>query len=575
MTFDAQLEAKLQQLGREWPPDQNLTQAVMRAIEGEAAGRRPARKRRWSRRLPLGLAACLALCAAGTAALFVFSSPGTTLAQIQAAARRQPWLHGIADNGDELWVSSSDGKIYLKEAGRIQMFDRARHVWMQYRADTDELTATAAPDELQKKLPRWSPTSIWDLTVEAWKTRAREENSPFVLRQETVKEGGRELIRIDVYRSDALGGERLEEQLWADTQTRLPVRSMRVMPPRGDDRSEKIVSMRYEFPPAGPADVYEAGVPRTAKLIETKFPAADSLASLPEDLQEVLQAARRAWTAFPRRYRAVIWKAEADPLNPSSIDLIYWEGLPQQRTKQFTTFLDWSGVKIHQARYWSLMESEPAFHLPPTDSADEVLLWLARQTPGQLDISDGVTMYSRQGPALPPVVNPMPTTLRVQRINTGPTLSMIWFSRDPWLLLNQWPLVDRMDHLELVAEPEQTVPGTVALRRIVRDSREDYYLSPARDYLCVKRVFWQQKQGTWQKWREVDLSELKLLPTGHWCVSQRRTRAYPRHPTPRFTDWIDQIDIQVLAEDELPAGVFDGQRLVREAQEEGHKVEAE
>lgn len=35
-----------------------------------------------------------------------------------------------------------------------------------------------------------------------------------------------------------------------------------------------------------------AGDPRTAKLVETKFPAIDPLASLPKDLQEVLQAAR-------------------------------------------------------------------------------------------------------------------------------------------------------------------------------------------------------------------------------------------------------------------------------------------
>lgn len=578
MTFDAELEAKLNRTGREWPPDEELTQEVMRAIDGHGDVRWPSRRRPRLRRWPVGIAACIALLALGTAAFLSLSSPAVTLAQIQAAAQRQPWLHGIGDNGDETWISPADGKVYLKEAaGRIQMFDLARHVWMQYLPATGELTATTAPDELQDKLPRWSPTSIWNLTVERLKQHGQEENSPFELRPETVTEDGRELIRIDVYRTDALGGRRLEEQLWADAQTRLPVRSLRAMPAAGEKTGEKIVTVHYEFPPAGPADIYAAGVPRSAKLIEAKYPAPDTLASLPKNLQEVLQATREAWTAFPRRYRAVIWRPDDNPVYPAaSIDLIYWDGLPQERTKHFTTFLDWSGVKIHQAHYFNLMESEPAYHMQPTESVEEVLKWLAGQTPVQLDISDGVTLYSRHGPFPPPVVNAGPTTLRVQRINTGPTLSIIWFSRDNWPLLNQWPLVDRMDHLELVAEPEQNVPGTVALRRTVRDSREDYYLSPERDYLCVKRVFWQRKEGEWQKWREVDLAELKLLPTGHWCVGKRRTRSFPPHPIqPRFTDWIDEIDLQIVAEEELPDGIFDGQRLVREAQEKGNEVKAD
>jgi hypothetical protein len=114
-----------------------------------------------------------------------------------------------------------------------------------------------------------------------------------------------------------------------------------------------------------------------------------------------------------------------------------------------------------------------------------------------------------------------------------------------------------------------TIPGCLGLRWEAGDSRHDFYLDPEEDYVCINEVWWEKRNGLWQKAREYWLSDFALLPGHHWYATNRHliTFGNPQEGISRG-GVIWNIDIQLLQEDEFPADCFNGKLLL-----EGAKVE--
>ena len=59
---------------------------------------------------------------------------------------------------------------------------------------------------------------------------------------------------------------------------------------------------------------------------------------------------------------------------------------------------------------------------------------------------------------------------------------------------NYWPLTNLTGgSFVFLEERENTMPGTIVIRNEYGDARHDYYLDSARDYICIKWVWWEKE----------------------------------------------------------------------------------
>jgi hypothetical protein len=392
------------------------------------------------------------------------------------------------------------------------------------------------------KIPEWKPETPWEHFLGWYEERLEkpDESGRIEKHEETVE--GRRLVRLDIYRADALGKEILVRQIWADPSTRLPVRSRsRLQLGLREREKREWETSTYDFPDKGPESIYELGVPRGLPVVKTERK------YLPEDVQALLEKAKAARDRFPTNYRAVIWNNDSEA---EAIDVIYRNGLKFR----------WDRYRNHDSKY-------PAYHLPLPASVDEVLHWCPKQTSMQAIVFDGERQFLRH--------NPYPEDVPAVRYEA--TVSVIRHRPQEYFRMQshtpdafQWPFLDRGGPAEIIVHPEEDPTGCIALRfGGAGDYRQDCYVDPQRDYLCVKWVYWRKQDGAWRKDWEDWLLDLRRLPDGRWYAT-RRMRIQYGDPEKGFglqTNY-SHIDVKVLKDDEFPPGTFDGEKLL-----EGAKVE--
>ncbi len=107
--------------------------------------------------------------------------------------------------------------------------------------------------------------------------------------------------------------------------------------------------------------------------------------------------------------------------------------------------------------------------------------------------------------------------------------------------------------------------GCVLLRFEGHDLRRDWYVDPARDYICVKqREFAPDDIHT----RQIDRMDLTRLPSGQWyakTVHTPNTVKLDVHP-------LSHAEIQELTRENESSGFFSGERLLQEAMDRGASV---
>jgi hypothetical protein len=252
----------------------------------------------------------------------------------------------------------------------------------------------------------------------------------------------------------------------------------------------------------------------------------------------VFTAGRAASERFPNRYRAIVWRNEAN----QNVDVILRDG-----------------DNVRESHY--LSRSRAPYHLPVPCTADEVLKWTQSQLPVGVTIAEGEKKYRRRDPhaGTSPERRRKP---KVRVTRSGFLMSSGYPYDKPWPYLGQ-----KASWFEVIQNLPPELSGCIGLRRDFADIRREMYIDPAHDYICVKWIWWKLRSGNWEKHRQSELSDFKRLPGGHWYASTCRLTmpANSERGTPQ-TDINWSIDIHILDEHDYPHDVFNGEKLMEGAE---------
>lgn len=512
----------------------SLEERILNRLTREPVPERRPSRWRWVPRF--GYAWASAAAAAALLLLFLqLQKPPLTMAQVMETFEQQKWVHVRYDDGDESWICLEDGRQFASYGqGAADLVDYEKNIHQRYWPILGEYIHEWRAAE--KPMP-WERKTAWQ-QVMGTKFEAMNIGRKTPYREVHEEEiDGRVRVRIDQYREDALGRRILTLQVWADPETRLPVRKRERL--FVDDRRKQEREYRegiFDFPETGPSSIYDLGVPRDLKVIRSDW--------LPEgdtDAERIVEAGKRARLAFPEHFRAVVWRADT----PQTIDIIYWWGSPGSDWWEG----DWSQVKTRQSRYFNVW-SDPERYLPLPATIDKILEWATTQTPASVQLSDGERKYSARG---------MPQG----RFDTGETPTVtVRHANTPIgvpVHQHQWPyIVPGFDTGFVFLEDAPDLPeGCIALRRTAAPQQIDYYIDPRLDHICMRKITWNKIGGVFEKAWEVELSDLVQLPEGQWYARRRTQINQPTSDGKQVGSGSEYItDVQVLAPDEFPLGVF-------------------
>ena len=470
-----------------------------------AARPRPARRcskedrpegRDGRRSLPGGAAAGLALAVIALLGWLSMGRPdAVSWAQVLESTRQAPWVHTVqkdATTGQvqgEAWTQTSPPRRFHSPISgrRMQtvLIDYAARERWWYTPHAQALTIRAiAEDE--------APPSVVFLDVLDPEKRPPQVES---VRQAEVADG---LIRFEVFfrQEDGQKPPRRAMQVWVDAATGLPARAEA---PGETGQPERVYLIDY--PETGPADVFDLGVPRVARVQDARPPA---------DLERIVAAYRACRAAFPERYRAVMATDEG-------ISYVIEKDGRKERRQSYFPPVGRATPEVLEAWVDLLQEGT----VPP----DEVTVFDGKRTV-DWDIDKGRKVYRRRERGL--------LAQGLDHQVKGDSL------------------VDQPMHRITSDDPE--LEGMVGIRiEGLRDHKgrergDEFWLNPARDYL-VHRFLWRVKdEDGWHVLERIQVLEYARLPSGQWY--RRRWRTVATH-----VDYTTYLDIQVSPE--FAEGTFD------------------
>jgi hypothetical protein len=556
---DAPVREMFRWLADALPAQPALVDSVMRRIEEPAVQPRRRKIGRWLVAATVGAAACTAACFVLWVVPFFSLTPSVTFAQVEAAVAAQKWMHLKFDNGQELWITTDCTKQFHIEYGKhIVAFDHSIGLDLRY-SPGDEYISDLSHD--LTRLKGWKPGTriIVRLTLEEMlgfsmnlpeggSSAKTKEQSAYMERHAEPLDG-RRLARFDGYGRDALGRQRLYQQVWVDPKTRLPVRVRRLMHPNEQhDLNREYTVGDCEFPDHGPQSIYDLGVPRNLPIVKFRV-------KTPPEVAKVAEAVRRARDRFPTSYRLIIW-----PDKPAygQVEVLYRKGAVKKRAGDDNERNgDWSGVNVRQARYFTnLRGQDPKSHLPHHVTAEQVLAWVETQQPASLHVSDGKRAYSKGRTSL--------------EISTGERMG---FNTSLWPTDCQWPVTVANGPYVLAPRDIDPIPGTIVLRKELGNRRDDFYIDPAHDSICVRWLWWEKRGDQWVKTHEQSLSDLRQLPQGQWFATKKCLKhfANPERNT-RNSETLRNQDIRLLTENEFPPDAFNGEKIYEESKHDGTTI---
>jgi hypothetical protein len=280
----------------------------------------------WIRPVYWGLGITVAAAVAAATVVGLVLRAQTSFAEVAAVALKQPWIHAQQTNADgtttEAWYSASQAISVLRRPDSIEYRDYRLQVYYSY--DFKEQVLYRSPDFTR------SPSNYYEsmatgITVLVQQERAldkplehldflgykRDKDNVKLLDQEMKKVTEDGHVWLD-YRMKVSAPELTEPArllFRADATTKLP----RLYRFEGRWNGKPAVAeTRFDYPEKGPADVYDVGVPKTAKFVD-RVPTGDL-----ERISEALAAGRERMD----NYRAVF------VMHLDGADSKWWADLP-------------------------------------------------------------------------------------------------------------------------------------------------------------------------------------------------------------------------------------------------------
>jgi hypothetical protein len=462
------------------------------------------------------------------------------LGDVRKAFMGQAWVHVKYDNGREEWRNIREGKhFYISESGWCFFVDYASNTRFEHSRNSDYILKVTPTTYPEGNVPPWEPRIAWEAVLGFFAegdSKALGQYTHIERCVDTVD--GQDMVRFDIYYLDALDNRVLATQIWADPESRLPIRiRSRLTLALRERMGVEYITGEYDFPDIGPESIFDLGVPSGLKVVSRVGPAGTTST----EALKILQMGEKAAQNFPQRYQAIVWNDR----EPGEIDVLY------RSVKKLCFF-----------HYFNLDPMKyPDCHIDVQATTKEILAWTADQIPVEVGVFDGVNVFHRFN--IHPRVNVHEQTWgRVYRASTH--YLPHWF----YLEDDFWPYVySRKQPLELITDHPETPPGCVTLS----DGNACYFVDPRKDYMSVRTIYMKNENGSQQITLEISLSDFVQLPTGHWYPQKQNSISYYKtHPLkdPPSPKTFEHIDIQLLHEKDIPLDLFDGEKLLK-----GAKVE--
>lgn len=421
--------------------------------------------------LPLASLACAA--AAILVACVIFLSPASSWAQIANAVSGQPWIKlemSPADKQEklEVWLSPTRRMASTRAPGSVFFMNWTENEARRYvESDRTVYLSDASVGDYSEFL--WL-----EAVLGAFSSGHEPQRSGVTLLSQSV-------------RTERVGDKRWKVYVlqYEDKQRSIPRVSRSFFVPEGgrlpDKMTEefsyngKLISRQYQlsYPKEGPTDLAALGVPKDAKVIDTRSG---------DDLKSVLKKYATRQATRPEAYTATVLRTSQN-----------WKGLSDAYRVRFGETGYSAEVNDFELLQKFQMELFAAGTVIP--AGEEAVKWWKEQV-GQITFNGlGDASAFTPGQTICPDLVGFPG-LGIPNDGEKATL-------------NPKPVVGPSDTVLVAVENAQT---GAAIRR--------YWLAPERGYLCVRSEMNDSKTG-WIATTIVDTAEKS--PRGYWYATQVRT----------------------------------------------------
>jgi hypothetical protein len=523
----------------------------------------PAPEPRRKRRIRLWLGAAASAAAILLAAMLVVAfRPQVSFAEMISAMKQLPWIHvTITDNDGavrEVWYSPAKDVSASRSDDWIEYFDHKLRVYHSY--DVSERVVYRVPEYTPRRSSRYaSMAESLRTLLQGGQLNADplprmpflewNRSKPELLKQSLtrVEEQGRQSLDYQLTIRYSQVPDPVRIRFLVDPETKLP-RLCRV---EGRfDGNEFTSEKRFDYPERGPADVFEIGAPKSARLID-RVPSDDIVR-----IQETLRAGRQRMDD----YRAIVVSRTDDP------DYMWWinERPMILYRKGDKTRVDVAGGKGVAPRFEK-----------PADDADLEKWWRTNSEKFHyypLYITDGSTSFNveselkRDNETERLVVSSVKRSVSNQL--PGENYPPYW-SRSPEYVCRPPLGIPRQDFEAVLEMKPEGGPAGAILLRVRRTGRmptapnpdagklppaPDLYrnwLDPARDYVVLRHEMLTGEAGKEVIQGSTVVEELNRSPGGTWYASRFRIKAVP--PVAHDELFNVYIDFHV----ELPDSLFE------------------
>jgi len=468
----------------------------------------------------LGLAACVLI---GALLWFSIAWPtNITLADVHKSIESKSWVLISYDDGTKEWANLNKRLCFVTYKNPLNFYvgmrDYVNGIWRFYHSNwgqqIHEETFTVRP----------YPQTPWEYAVGDWDNRGISQFSNKTIEKLPDTIDGRKVVRFDTYNVGPLGIRSLAQQVWANPETRLPIRIRKYSAP------DKFKTGDFSFPQTGPSSIYDLNAPQDLKVVRNW--------GITEPARTIIDAAKQAQHHLPDKMRIV-------RKSTSRLDIYYR-----------------CDNKLRCESYGKIDEkNNTPLSIEPPETYEHIREWaMDHLTLVNLLIFDGEYEYDFDKTPWKSEAK-----LHVEYRNNDWIYALLRISE-------QWPYIHNVGPMTVLKDEPGTPPGCVLLRYEGLGLRRDWYIDPKRDYICVKRVEFRKDQDTGQLTlsSEVERTDFVRLSSGQWygrtIKSQRETVA--------------EYDVKLLMDAELEkltgkgdsAGFFNGEKLLKNAMNKGIDV---
>jgi len=320
------------------------------------------------------------------------------------------------------------------------------------------------------------------------------------------------------------------------------------------DTNQKITTVTtYDYPESGPRDIYEAGAPRGAKVIDRRSS---------ENVQKLLNEVQRRYDQGYGDCIAMVlqsWIDENGTQEPWSIIMFRQQGQLHRMDLYFA-----SDIKRFESLYdyikddWPNLTIEQVQKYERNDATERQVIYDGKYTTNCFRMSrDKVQSNRRKG---------------IMPLGYGDSInSLSWFEPPIYGLSKpffeaKYELLDSDPEHEGLIGLRITKSSTSMARNMAKSSKSDlvrkdpvwtssdiscYWLDPSRDYLVIEHT----ETTAGRRTKNVTL-QTKQTPSGRWYPSHIRHEY--TYPLPEGRQKINRIDKRIVLDTEpvFPEGIF-------------------